>query len=542
MSDTPLKTAALGVYGALSALLTAETVRIIKPSVANYSDMAITYPQPENGWTVKVVSENVSYRYNATTSKWYNIGNVPDVVNSEPVDLSGLIPITEKGAANGVATLGADGKIPSNQFDLPEAQISTLGVSPRQFGAGGAGLTDDTQAVQDAINYCLSLTTPLVGGASPIPNLLVDGYFKIRSTIKINRPENQTGIFRIAGFGVVGGFMTTDPITMFSTDYVGSVQNNHPTSQLSNMIRFENVQSTSTNPDAYVINANKFVRVDFYGCYWNGIKHTKSYGNDYVQSMTLERAFVRGVTGKFFDCYDAYDVHINGRFEACSDTVINVQHEAHGCNLGDDKTLVQNCYRFANIANGKGAKITAKYAEAITNHFAVIGVADGVSVKDCYIASTDTNGADPNYYEIVVGESIAFEGSGNKFSHRGYEFTGTQKNAVVGAGDKAGVQLIKDATGITNLANLPPGGGNGNASSFLVAPGATVTVDFTDSAQITTHRINDTSYKGLYIVNTNWGQVIPFFTASGVVITKVTGGATIKNNNSSDVQVFVTKI
>jgi hypothetical protein len=61
-------------------------------------------------------------------------------------DIGDAIPLTQKGAANGVANLDADTKI-------PRAQRPALDyISVKDFGAVGDGVTDDTNAIQDALD------------------------------------------------------------------------------------------------------------------------------------------------------------------------------------------------------------------------------------------------------------------------------------------------------------------------------------------------------------------------------------------------------
>ncbi|HHX80565.1 MAG TPA: BppU family phage baseplate upper protein, partial [Acholeplasmataceae bacterium] len=119
----------------VATLLDNETLKIYKDAVTNYADLFTTYPTPENGWTVTVTSESVSYRYNGTL--WVNLGVIASVdiatdtvagivkgggnvtigIDGEMnVDLSGKINTTEKGSVNGVATLGEDGKVPNEQL------------------------------------------------------------------------------------------------------------------------------------------------------------------------------------------------------------------------------------------------------------------------------------------------------------------------------------------------------------------------------------------------------------------------------------------
>jgi hypothetical protein len=60
-----------------------ESKMIYKDSVATYADIDITYPSPENGWTVFVTGESTRYRYNIDLAKWVNIGGEYQIVYSK---------------------------------------------------------------------------------------------------------------------------------------------------------------------------------------------------------------------------------------------------------------------------------------------------------------------------------------------------------------------------------------------------------------------------------------------------------------------------
>lgn len=65
------------------------------------------------------------------------------------------VPTAEKGAASGVATLGIDSKIPRAQLpDLSVTYAFDNAFDVRKFGARFDGATDDTAAIQRAINAC----------------------------------------------------------------------------------------------------------------------------------------------------------------------------------------------------------------------------------------------------------------------------------------------------------------------------------------------------------------------------------------------------
>lgn len=69
----------------------------------------------DNNWEVYPEEEDILLQ----TANTYVDRNI----NVKGVDLSGYVSTTEKGAANGVATLGSDGKVPSTQ--LPQSGSTT---------------------------------------------------------------------------------------------------------------------------------------------------------------------------------------------------------------------------------------------------------------------------------------------------------------------------------------------------------------------------------------------------------------------------------
>lgn len=84
-----------------------------KGSVPTYSDLPSTGQQNGDVWNVLDTGANYAW----TGTEWDKL--------SETVDLSGYIPTTQKGVSNGVASLDANAKVPSEQ--IPVATASTLG-------------------------------------------------------------------------------------------------------------------------------------------------------------------------------------------------------------------------------------------------------------------------------------------------------------------------------------------------------------------------------------------------------------------------------
>lgn len=124
-SDYAKKSTTLSGYGITDAYTKIETDNKIsavvsslqwKPSVETYADIATTYPNPADGWTVNVNDTDITYRY--TGSSWIAIS-----ANSIPIATSGTdgkMSAAMAAKLNGISE-GA------NNYTLPAATASVLG-------------------------------------------------------------------------------------------------------------------------------------------------------------------------------------------------------------------------------------------------------------------------------------------------------------------------------------------------------------------------------------------------------------------------------
>lgn len=124
-SDYAKKSTTLSGYGITDAYTKTETENKIsavvssiqwKPSVKTYADIAITYPNPADSWTVNVNDTDITYRY--TGSSWIAIS-----ANSIPIatsDTDGKMSAAMAAKLNGISA-GA------NKYTLPAATASVLG-------------------------------------------------------------------------------------------------------------------------------------------------------------------------------------------------------------------------------------------------------------------------------------------------------------------------------------------------------------------------------------------------------------------------------
>lgn len=65
-----------------------------KESVDSYGDIVVTYPEPEDGWTVNVKDTNITYRYDAEEDKWIKISS--NSIPTATIDNDGLLSRYDK--------------------------------------------------------------------------------------------------------------------------------------------------------------------------------------------------------------------------------------------------------------------------------------------------------------------------------------------------------------------------------------------------------------------------------------------------------------
>jgi len=331
------------------------------------------------------------------------------------------------------------------------AMINGAAVNTKDFGAVGDGVTDDTAAVQAAIDYCLSTTTPLVNGQSLIPQLHVSGMCKITAPLTIDRPSNQTGFFRIIGDGVVGGFVVTTATSIFSTTSAFYA------TQLSNQVSFENLTFQGVDDGGtilcYAIQVHRYVRTQIKGCFFNYIRlNDGSASTAYVQSLYITDTFVRSCPGKWFNCYSYLDVHVDqSLFEAIKGQVFYCGGNMNVFTLRDS-VLEGNFNDVVDASFMNGVVIDGNYIEDNDGHFVNCGSSTGaLTVSNNNIGTKGASDAGPgnrgnsNWYEIIVsGDCESLMGFGNT-GLRLYGLSGTIRTATIGFGDIVKTISIYDA-------------------------------------------------------------------------------------------------
>lgn len=343
-------------------------------------------------------------------------------------------------------------------------------ISVRDFGAGCDGDVDDTEAVQTAIDFC---------AANKWPTLILDGMCRLTSPVNINRPAvsfaEATAPFTIRGIGPNAGFKSNTAICLFDSTLPGTTE---PVSQYIDFecIAFE-VPDGSVN--AYVL-SEKFLRINFRSCLFNRIKLLDA--SIYAQQISILGGVAQFWTGTFFKTvtsgYDIvardFDMEQGGSgFDISSaQSVLLTGVCFEGC-VGQfwrsDSTrglAIEGCYFEKNA----GRNFT--FAEPVNGL-----VAKGVALVGNHIDLTDANRTDPDFYDVVWGQTDGCVSLGNVCDGGMHDdnqsATGTLRvaDSVAGRLNRSGRPISIRPNGVEPVAVITAHAGGGKANATVMVHG-----------------------------------------------------------------------
>jgi hypothetical protein len=251
-----------------------------------------------------------------------------------------------------------------NQSGYPRtlAEITT-GVFPkdaaypqgdaRRYGAIGDGVTDDTAAMQEAVNFCVKARA----------GLLVNGRFLLTSPINIDRPEDaKDANYFVISSTTGGGFFIKADIAMFSSSLKFT---NAPVTGLT---YFDGVYFESSEPgQGFVLSDGRFLRTRFHGCSFDRILACNCKIR-YSQSIQFTNCNIRFGKGTFWTSgagagFSTDDFKFsNNIVEAWTGDVINLGVPI-GCSVSDN--LMEGISGTAIVTNGaQGFFVSGNYFEA----------------------------------------------------------------------------------------------------------------------------------------------------------------------------------
>ena len=340
-------------------------------------------------------------------------------------------------------------------------------VSVKDFGAVCDGVTDDTAAIQDAIDYC---------AANGWPTLVVPGMAYITAPVNINRMvDSTTSEFFIVGSGSNGGFYTDQTINIFSSTIATT------SDPLSEFVTFQNVRFAANNVtiDAYCIDGNKFLRMRFSNCYFYKINCAKT--NNYFQQYCFNNCNIRYTKGWFLEAtiggtsplagsvfnVDWTDnIFEKGSLGVATTGFVKAELQVSGSNFSGG--IFEGSYGpFYESAATYGVAFTGIYFEINTDQEIKLGICWSASISGCLFDNPISAG---DKYCVNCSNIYNLASNGNYATNKLYFNPPTTlqdwATGLISNGDYAGSSLIS---------NLP--GFNGVTGSFTATlSGFTTTV------------------------------------------------------------------
>jgi hypothetical protein len=313
-----------------------------------------------------------------------------------------LVPVVQSGVTS-QTTLAAMPYVPSGTGAVTTTVQAKLRetVSVKDFGAVGDGVTDDTAAVQAAVDYCVLNNR----------DLSVPGLCLLTASININRQvngvtyDNYFTIFTDSG----GGFYVSTAIKLFSSSLT------YTTTPITQCIKFQNLefQASVNTLAAYVLDGNKFLRTQFNGCTFSRIRCLTTA--QYTQSIYFFNCNVRRFSGIFYNCTNVcYDIKFMGNIVESGDQFALMGNATQGptgcCFIGN---LIEGMNNYGiQYGVATGLSITSNYFEA--NGIDIDGrTLGGTSVGVAVIGNFYSHSPTPNAYGVLWGPCSGSVSMGN---------------------------------------------------------------------------------------------------------------------------------
>lgn len=400
------------------------------------------------------MANNVGY----TPHNWIAATNVQAALDEVADDIA---------ATDGISGSNLVGYKPAGSTSVAtkvQAKLREI-VSVKDFGAVCDGVTDDTAAVQAAVNYCASL-------APYWPTLVVPGRCKLTASVNINRPVDTTKTeFRIVGQGAGAGFYASGTVTMFdSTIAMGTGSGTAPVSEF---VTFDNInfEASSYFDEVFVI-SRKFLRMKFLNCFFWLTRCQVS--DTYTQTIYFVACNIRNNKTNFINTAGLYDVTFDSCIIENGQTIIRSIDPSYGT----------SGLRFINnVIEGIGTSVVVATGVAgfdlIGNH-----IEANFSPEFNFFAGTLTNST-----VSVIGNYI--------YNPSGVTFYYGPTTSVFSAGNTAFPSVLhSNAVQITNLVSNADycSGGISDATNYSTVNGSyragSAVGTWTDSGNQITKDIN----------------------------------------------------
>ena len=311
-------------------------------------------------------------------------------------------------------------------------------------GAKCDKVTDDTAAVQKAIDFCKTFAS--------WPSLEVPGPCLLTASVMIDRRvDTNDTTFRIFGSCQSGGFHVTTNINMFDSTYAMTL---NPQSE---WISFENLNFTC---DVYTtaprVLTGNFLRIKFLNCNFNRVRCV--IASSYLQSWYFDHCTVRLWESVFIVASHGFDMRFTGvTSEFGYGYLVNFANGCYGvsfiggCHEGSVGGLI-------STGNVQSLYIGGAYYIEQNNQPGIelnMGTPNkSVTLDGIFLSSTATNIANPNYWEISCGNTSELVATG-VYSYDGRVFDNSLLPSTATSTPRMKASGCGTALGLAGLAKKP---------------------------------------------------------------------------------------
>lgn len=486
-----------------------------KPSVETYNDIATTYPNPQDGWTVVVRDTNYTYRFNGT--EWVNISanSIPNATTT----------------VDGLMT--SDKVIKLNSIESG-AQVNTVlgvkGGAETDYRQGNVNITKENIGLGNVPNVSTNNQTVTYSDASTLANLvsgesLAVAFSKIKKAISelishignMNNPHNVTASqLNLADVATSGSYndLTDIPPSVSGLDYTidgnthgATIQNSVDTWIDNNTTYIPNV---ATGLFAHVEGFSDTISVTTAsgkGSHAEGYGATASGECSHAENINTEASAYSSHAEGYLTTASNHSAHAEGR----ATTASGEQSHAEGYNSTASGNI-SHAEGYNSNADGRSSHAEGEDTDAMGDHSHAEGYGSAANGDDAHaeghntIANEDYSHAEGNTTQ-ATGYGAHAEGNltiaSGDYSHaQGYNTESQGKyQTVLGK-----YNVLQGGNGVSDPSNtdyaLIIGNGTAsNARSNALAVKWNGNIVFADGTELTPNEI-------LNIKNSQWKSVV----------------------------------
>lgn len=338
------------------------------------------------------------------------------------VSASEFVKASDLAGSNGSALVGYSATAAYAAGTLGKHAQTVVSVTDAPFNAKCDGITDDTAAVQAALDFCSGVAVNRV--------LRIPGKCYITAPLIVNRlVETTTGEFLIIGDGPQGGFYTDQAIKIFSTTIANG------TDPQSEGIKFQNVRFEASNAAlaAYCFSQD-FLRLKFVSCYFRKIKVVSS--TIYLQDWKFLHCNFRYWAGTTFAAGDGQKQVFGCVWTNCTWEFGEAGFRGVPVGCAFVGNLFEGSTQFIWQAGCAGLTITGNYTEGNTlPDYVFTDIPNGGAARGIFFAGNFMQVSTLAFYNIGLGDVRGMVSQGNTCNGNMFNMASTRFGRLISIND-----------------------------------------------------------------------------------------------------------